>query len=105
MPGSGPIDPEIFVNAVKAAGTEWSSNHINVLDGDPPRLVGRWPAVDTGANRWTLSASPACLIDEDTFNALRGCVLRGSIVVSGGLTYTLDSVTVSGQAWAVLQPS
>ena len=99
MPGSGPIDPETVVQAIQAAGTTWSSNHL-VVGG-----VNRWPAVDESANRWTLSASPACLIDEDTFNALRGCVLRGSIVVSGGLTYTLDPVTVAGQAWAVLQPS
>lgn len=100
MPGSGPIDPETVVNAIKAAGSTWSSNHL-VLDGG----ANRWPVVDANANRWGLSAAPACLIDQDTFNALRSCTLRGSIVVSGGSTYTLDPVTVSGSTWAILQPA
>ena len=99
MPASGPIDPELVVNAIKDPSTTWSSNHL-VVGG-----VNRWPVVDTQSNRWTLSAAPACLIDQDTFNALRSCTLRGPIVVSGGLTYTLDPVTVSGSTWATLQPS
>lgn len=100
MPGSGPIDPETVVQAIQAAGTTWSSNHL-VLDGG----ANKWPTVDTSANRWTLSSAPACLIDQDTFNALRSCTLRGAYVLSGGLRYELAPVPLQGSTWATLLPA
>lgn len=100
MPGSGPIDPEIVVDAIKLSTTSWSSNHL-VLDGG----LNRWPVVAGGGTRWSLSASPACLIDQDTFNALRSCTLRGSIVVVAGASFQLDAVTIAGASWATLQPA
>lgn len=96
MPG-GPTDPEVILNAIHA-GCGWSSNHLVVAG------VDQWPAVD-GA-RWTLSTSPAVLLDLDTYTKLaRGTLSRGGFVTVDGLRYQLDSVTVNGSAWAVLQPA
>lgn len=99
MPGSGPIDPEIVVDAIKLSTTSWSSNHL-VVNG-----ANRWLHVDTAANRWTLSTSSDVLIDEDLFNEIKACGQSGPYVLIDRLRYEIAPATIEGSTWAVKLPA
>lgn len=94
MPG-GPIDPDIIANAIHGGAT-WTSNHLTVAG------ASKWLAIDT-AGRWILNASPACLIDEDTYNAIRTALPPvGGYFTIGTERRKLAPVVVSGSTWASL---
>lgn len=103
MPGAGPIDPEKIVQAIQAAGSDWTDYHLTILDGTPPAQVDRWPAVEGGA--WAVSPLETCRIDRDTFDSLRGATPSGMFVIVDSSRFEVVAVTIDDVAWCALLPA